>query len=97
MHNRIRLVKDLDDDEFIPFCIAANKIDLMNDRKIFSNKGKELADELGAVFIECSAKQDINITDLFQTTTLLILEDKQNKINSYYDVDPTQRHRCSLC
>jgi len=39
-------------------CVVGNKIDLEEKRKIPTEKGKEYANSLGALFVETSAAQD---------------------------------------
>ncbi|KAL7712831.1 small monomeric GTPase [Entamoeba marina] len=74
-------VKDIDDDDYVPIIIAGNKIDLEEERQVTTEEGEQLADEWGVDFIECSAKENININELFQNVAMLILEDRQHKNN----------------
>ncbi|KAL7712834.1 ras-related protein Rap-1b [Entamoeba marina] len=60
-------VKDIDDDDYVPIIIAGNKIDLEEERQVTTEEGEQLADEWGVDFIECSAKENINIDELFDT------------------------------
>ncbi|NHI93428.1 MAG: GTP-binding protein [Candidatus Lokiarchaeota archaeon] len=52
--------------ESIPCVLVANKIDLVDQRIISSEKGKELADSLDMEYIETSAKTGENITNAFK-------------------------------
>ena len=47
------------------YFVVANKFDLEN-KKVKDEKGKELADIIGASFFSVSAKDDIGISELFQ-------------------------------
>ena len=51
--------------------LVGNKIDLVENRKIIYSQGKELADKLGFDFIEVSAKDNTNISELFENITFL--------------------------
>ena len=46
--------------------IAGNKIDLEEERKIKTEEGKKLAEELGLPFFETSAKTGVNINESFE-------------------------------
>ncbi len=45
--------------------IAGNKSDLEEKREVQASQAKAYADEIGALFIETSAKEDTNVSDLF--------------------------------
>ena len=51
--------------ENIPIILVGNKCDLENERVIPFEEGKALADSLGISFMETSAKNDINVTEVF--------------------------------
>lgn len=51
----------------VSIIIVGNKIDLAEQREVYTEDGKKLADELGVSFIEASAKAGINIKALFKT------------------------------
>mmetsp|Transcript_62544 Transcript_62544/g.136950 ORF Transcript_62544/g.136950 Transcript_62544/m.136950 type:complete len:208 (-) Transcript_62544:58-681(-) len=46
--------------------LVGNKSDLASDRQVSEEEGKELAKELGLMFMETSAKRGENVTTLFQ-------------------------------
>ena len=46
--------------------IAANKIDMEEERKVPKEDGEKLAEELGFPFVETSAKSGININETFE-------------------------------
>lgn len=53
-----------------PFCSYAsrtvgNKIDLEKERQVPSAEGQALANDWGCAFVECSAKQNSNIAQIF--------------------------------
>lgn len=49
----------------VPMVLVGNKTDLHTDRKVTSEEGKGLAEEMHAVFIETSAKENKNVGDVF--------------------------------
>ena len=55
--------------------LVANKIDLPN-RIISSEKGQELADAHGLAFFETSAKNGVNINELFADVASKIVKDR---------------------
>ena len=65
-----------------PIVLVGNKCDLEDQRKVSTEEGVDLVGEWGpnAVFMETSAKQKINIDDLFQTAvrTLLAANDRRS-------------------
>ena len=49
----------------LPIILVGNKSDLNNDRCVTQEEGKKLAREMKAVFLETSAKENQNVTDIF--------------------------------
>jgi len=49
----------------LPIILVGNKSDLHNDRCVTLEEGKKLAREMKAVFLETSAKENQNVTDIF--------------------------------
>lgn len=81
-HTQILRVKDRDS---YPMILVANKIDLMHQRKITEDQGKELANQKKIPYIETSAKDPpLNIDVAFHEVVRVI---RQNP------VDKTQRRR----
>jgi small GTP-binding protein len=50
----------------ISFAIIGNKNDLENKRQVLTKDAKKYADEMNAVFFETSAKDNVNIDELFK-------------------------------
>eukprot|EP00730_Choanoeca_flexa_P002590 TRINITY_DN11105_c0_g1_i2.p1 TRINITY_DN11105_c0_g1~~TRINITY_DN11105_c0_g1_i2.p1 ORF type:complete len:182 (+),score=26.15 TRINITY_DN11105_c0_g1_i2:161-706(+) len=48
-----------------PLVIVANKCDLAEDRVISEAQGRDLAKECGAIYIEASARDNVNVADVF--------------------------------
>ena len=57
--------------------LVGNKCDLEHDRKVRTEEAKEIANKYGIKYIETSAKDTINIDDLFVSTAKYLLS-KQN-------------------
>ena len=60
----------------IPIFIVGNKIDLDKSREVSSEEGCNVAEKLGAGFIETSAKEQTNIYELFALLTSKIIDAK---------------------
>lgn len=52
-------------EEYLPFILVGNKCDLACKREVSSTEGYELANEIGCPFFETSAKQRINVEEVF--------------------------------
>jgi len=50
----------------VPIILVGNKTDLHVDRRVTQAQGKALAEEMKAVFIETSAKENQNVEDIFK-------------------------------
>ena len=74
--------------EKITIYLVANKIDLENERKVEREEGENLAKELGLPFMEVSAKDGINIDEIF--------EDLVERIYKIYGDDPQSAMKLSL-
>lgn len=53
--------------------LVGNKCDLDHKRQVTKEQGKELADKYGIKFMETSAKETVNIDQLFVDTTKILL------------------------
>eukprot|EP01105_Mastigella_eilhardi_P009481 TRINITY_DN2238_c0_g1_i1.p1 TRINITY_DN2238_c0_g1~~TRINITY_DN2238_c0_g1_i1.p1 ORF type:complete len:141 (+),score=37.72 TRINITY_DN2238_c0_g1_i1:265-687(+) len=68
LHNirrRLLLVKDLDEGDALPVVLAANKVDLVNDRCVATEEGTELAHQWGCQHFETSALTRLNVETAF--------------------------------
>ena len=74
--------------EKITIYLVANKIDLENERKVEREEGENLAKELGLPFMEVSAKDGINVDEIF--------EDLVERIYKIYGDDPQSAMKLSL-
>merc|ERR1711976_151061 len=53
--------------------LIGNKCDMVNERQVTYQEGKDFAESLGMQFLETSAKNKINIEECFKTLTMAIL------------------------
>ena len=66
-------IKQLGDKDII-LAIAANKSDLYEEKKVENEKGEAFAQEIGAIFVSTSAKNDSGIQALFDNIGQKILD-----------------------
>jgi len=50
----------------VPIILVGNKSDLQSDRRVSHEQGKKLAEEMKAVFLETSAKENQNVEEIFR-------------------------------
>jgi len=62
LRNQICRVKDSDS---VPLIIVGNKCDLENERQVPTDKGKNLGNQFRCPFLEASAKNRINVNEIF--------------------------------
>jgi len=60
--------------------LVGNKCDLVNERKLSYDEGKELADELGMMYFETSAKSSVNVDNMYEFLAMKIYEEKQKRL-----------------
>ena len=58
--------------------LVGNKCDLDSKRLVSFDNGKELADKYGIKFLETSAKETVNIDELFVSTTKIFMSKQVN-------------------
>lgn len=72
----------------VPILLVGNKIDLHNDRVISTDAGKKLAQTWGAHFLECSAKHNVDVQQIFKE---IILEMERQEGNI-----PEEKKNCTI-
>lgn len=83
VYDQIVSVKGISPEQRLPAILVGNKSDLNENRKISYEEGENLARKLNCDFIEASAKNNININELFQNlVTKLYYTFPQNKTNT---------------
>ena len=80
--------------------LVGNKCDLTDKREVEYNRGKSFADELGIHFIETSAKNNINVHELFSTISKDMKQHSDNNTNNETKTqvileDPNKQKKCS--
>lgn len=58
-------VSQVKDKDFFPVVVVANKLDLEYDRQVGRSEGENLAKSFGAVLLEASAKDRVNVDESF--------------------------------
>ena len=78
----VEIVEGIDKmkDDFYPLVIVGNKCDLENEREVETDRGIQLAAKYNAPFFETSAKFNINITEIFQELTRIILRSRKKRM-----------------
>ncbi|KAJ3449757.1 ras gtpase-related [Anaeramoeba flamelloides] len=69
------------DSESEPIIIVGNKCDLIEERHVATQEGQDLAECLGTIFIETSAKELINVNEAFFDLTREIRKRRDLTIN----------------
>jgi Ras-related protein Rab-22 len=64
LKNWVKELKQLGPDNIV-IAIAGNKNDLEDKREVPTDQAQAYADEIGALFVETSAKEDKNVSELF--------------------------------
>ncbi|CAL4218224.1 unnamed protein product, partial [Meganyctiphanes norvegica] len=63
----------------VPMVIVGMKSDLESEREVDKELGEQLADRFSCSFYEASAKDDVNITEVFHSLIRLINQSKKSK------------------
>ncbi|KAL7713371.1 small monomeric GTPase [Entamoeba marina] len=93
-YKRLHKVRDMDSNSHVPIIIVGNKIDLENEREVTFDEGQQLANSWDVDFIECSAKEDINITELFETISFNVMENLPHIVKNK---TTSKKRSCLLC
>lgn len=65
--------------------LVGNKCDLEDERVVSTERGKQLADQIGLEFFETSAKENINVKAVFERLVDIICD----KMSESLDQDPS--------
>ena len=66
----------------VPLLLVGNKADLIEKRQVTEQEAKSLADRMGLVLLETSAKTALNIEDAFKEISRQLMADAANKPKS---------------
>jgi small GTP-binding protein len=72
----LKSIKEVSCDK-ISIMLVGNKIDMEKDRKVSEAEGRVLAESNGLLFLEASAKDDINVKETFSKITKCVLDKKE--------------------
>lgn len=98
LKNWVKELKQLGPQDIV-IAIAGNKSDLNDKREVPSDQARAYADEINALFIETSAKEDSNVTKLFiDISKRLPASSQQAKLPDIHDLsDPSTRGKSGKC
>lgn len=65
--------------------LVGNKCDMEDERVVSTERGKQLADQLGLEFFETSAKENVNVKYVFERLVDIICD----KMSESLDADPS--------
>ena len=73
-----QIIENTDNDDIV-MILCGNKCDMEKERNISKNEGENLANSYKIPFFECSAKENINIDEIFNTMAKNIYEKVGNR------------------
>lgn len=77
----------------VPIVLVGNKCDLESQREVKTEEAKEYVDKIGAIYIETSAKNRINIDEVFHSS---VREIKKTRKGASAGVKKTTKCACIL-
>lgn len=81
LREQIYRILDKDTTEHVPIVLVGNKCDLEAERQVNKEEAEHLANEWGIGFIETSAKNKININEVFEMLVRDILKTRKENEN----------------
>jgi GTPase KRas protein len=93
-HEAILRVKDCNS---LPMALVGNKSDVENERKITSEQGQALANKLGCLFFETSAKTNTNVILAFDSLLREIKKVKHVQKENEKTEQPTRPKKRAFC
>lgn len=88
LHEQIKRVKGVD---HFPLVLVGNKCDMEKDRAVDRNHGRNLAQSLSCPYMETSAKNNINVKEVFESLVREI-----NKKAPDLTQKPTRQSKCCV-
>ena len=94
---RTQVLRIKEDQPQIPIVLVGNKVDMEEERAVSTDSGKNLAEKWGnnTVFVETSAKSNINVTECFVELVRLI--NRWRESHPEFFEDNSRRKRRGLC
>mmetsp|Transcript_6463 Transcript_6463/g.18322 ORF Transcript_6463/g.18322 Transcript_6463/m.18322 type:complete len:192 (-) Transcript_6463:102-677(-) len=93
---RTQVLRIKEDQPEIPIVLVGNKIDMEEERAVSTEQGKQLAEKWGnTVFVETSAKANVNVTECFVELVRLINQWRENHPEFFEDT--SKRKRRGVC
>jgi 50S ribosomal subunit-associated GTPase HflX len=80
----------------IPTVIVGNKIDRVNDRKVYTEEGNKLARKYNTTYIECSALNGENIDEGFQLLIRKLKSKQVVKVSSRLEIVEQEKCCCKI-
>jgi len=93
IHEQILLAKDADE---VPIVLVGNKCDLDDQRVVSQAEGEKLAKEFKAIFIESSAKENVNIRKIFNHVVTEILRIQKANQPDIPEKKPKKKGGCTI-
>ena len=90
IREEIYRVLDKDPSEPVPILLVGNKLDLEYERQVPKEEVQEIAAAWGIEFMECSAKEKINIDEIYEKIMRKILAYEQREMNASDDSDSSE-------
>jgi len=66
VNNLVEKIHRIKNTKSIPMVLAANKCDLVNEREVTADEGAALAKKIGCPYFETSAKEKVNVEEVFK-------------------------------
>ena len=79
LENWIKDIKDKTNYEKVPLILIGNKCDLEDERKVSKEEGEKFALKYNIKFFECSAKNNINVNQAFESLINEVVENYQDE------------------
>eukprot|EP01125_Pyxidicula_operculata_P007820 TRINITY_DN2648_c0_g1_i1.p1 TRINITY_DN2648_c0_g1~~TRINITY_DN2648_c0_g1_i1.p1 ORF type:complete len:192 (+),score=36.36 TRINITY_DN2648_c0_g1_i1:266-841(+) len=94
--NSLKRVRDDDDLIKVPITLFGNKCDLESNREVTTEEGKTLAQSIGATFLEGSAKEKININEVFDSIVRSIRRQREADGPTNKKLVAKKKQTCSI-
>jgi len=94
LHEHILQIKDADQ---VPFVLVGNKCDLEDAREVPTERGQQLANDLGCPFYETSARLNKNVAISFESLVKEVNKFKKDDPNHVPSGGPTKKPKRRTC